>query len=430
MDLPADLPDHLQPRLLIFLSVDVVGSTALKQPDRHLVAAASAPEVPMSDSDRRLEVNWLAIFEVFYARVAEGAGKHWRNLVEEYDESERDEYAGPCPIFWKTNGDEVLYCKLLTNSRQIHFVIEWWKRTIHSVRNSLDQYKGLLKEAGLEPLDIKATLWTAGFPRRNKRLQSAYGLETRVDGFPPANAPATPPADEAGFEGGLADARPRERYDFIGPGIDIGFRISTLSSTQKMVVSLDVAYILAKAPYKSGTGVKREPLYYDGRIPLKGVFEGKRYPIFWLNISRAGTFDEREVAIQNPITPDNVSDICEEYYKRYKNYTHAPFIFNDPSKMVHAVPQRFTDWLERAHKEYQQQRATQALASESVKNIGEIVDDMGSGSRSKVVARVTSELAKKTQSITGKAGGDSGEGSQKSAPPPPQPRPPRSNPRR
>lgn len=414
MELPADLPNHLQPRLRIFLSVDVVGSTALKQPDRH--RAAAAQEKASGDSfDRRLEVDWLAIYEGFYARVAESAGNHWRTLIEEYEEGpERDEYAGPCPVYWKTNGDEVLYYKDLTNSRQIHLVVEWWKRTIHSVRLSLDQHKVKLKEAGLEPLDIKATLWTAGFPRRNKRIHSAYGLETSVEGASAAEGERTAPPREAESEAAPREPKQlsRSRYDFIGPGIDIGFRISTLSSTQKMVISLDVAYILAKAHYRPGTGVTREPIYYDGRIPLKGVFEGKRYPIFWLNISRQGTFDEREVKIQNPIVPDHIGDICSEYYKTYKNYTHPPFIFNDPSKTVDVVPKRFMDWLERANQEYHQQRTTQELASEGVLNIGGVVD-IGSASRSRVVASATKELVKKAKTITDKAGAETGETGQK-----------------
>lgn len=406
MKLPAGLPHHLHPRLLLFFSADVVGSTALKQADRAAAIPTEARDAKAEDPDRRLEVDWLQIFETFYARIAESTVKHWKALKELCrDEVELNRYVGECPVFWKTNGDEVLYYKVLTDSRQVHFAIEWWKRTIHSVRNSLDQYRGVLEGAGLKPLDLKATAWTAGFPRRNKRIHSAYGLQTSVDG-----------SDKAAQANAKSKGRSRRAlqgpkegtesyYDFIGPGIDIGFRISSLSSTQKMVVSLDVAYILALAQFKVGAGFRREGIYYDGRTSLKGVFAGRRYPIFWINISRDDSFDQEEVKIQQPIIQDYISDICAKYYKRYEVYTHPPFIWNDPSEAISDVPTKFVDWLERANKDHQRQLETQARVSEGVESIADTVDDMGVASRRGLANRVFHELAQKTK-ISGKAASD------------------------
>lgn len=397
MKLPADLPDHLRPRLLLFLSADVVGSTALKQPDRGGTRRRLRRGVRVESQERQLDLNWLVIFEAFYTRIAQASRKHWKALVLQFkDKKERNCYAGDCPVFWKTTGDEVIYYKVLTDSRQIHLVIEWWKRTIHSVRNTLDQYSLRLEEAGLDPLDVKATVWSAGFPRRNKRILDDYGLEASL--VPPKRRKAVnPPLKDKG-----------SYYDFIGPGIDIGFRIASLSSTQKMVISLDVAYILAQAFFKKGIGLEREEIYHDGRMLLKGVFEGKRYPIFWIDISREGTLDWQEVQIQTAVVPDKVTGICDKYYDEYEDYTHPPFIWNDPSLAISEVPEKFITWLKQANTEYHRLEETSLRVSQDVKNIAKEVDEIGGAARRGVVNKVAKELTEKAKSITGKAGVDGG----------------------
>jgi hypothetical protein len=64
--------------------------------------------------------------------------------------------------------------------------------------------------------------------------------------------------------------------DYVGPMIDAGFRLGKFASPQKLVVSVELAYLLlnAKDPYGH--------ISYQSREVLKGVHPKSGYPIYWI----------------------------------------------------------------------------------------------------------------------------------------------------
>ena len=156
-----------------------------------------------------------------------------------------------------------------------------------------------------------------------------------------------------------------KQIDFLGPQMDTGFRIADKSTPKRMMISADVAYILStllageitlstkqtnrsnnrnitdkntmkfckhiysqlkndfnrdaensettKITFKSKIGEiisEKLELYYDGRFPLKGVREGRPYPLFWLNADEENAIDiaENKLSEDKNITYEDVND--------------------------------------------------------------------------------------------------------------------------
>jgi hypothetical protein len=166
------------------------------------------------------------------------------------------------------------------------------------------------------------------------------------------------------------------RFDFVGPGIDIGFRLGSLSKAQKTMISMDAAFMLASVSWEpqrvSAPIHYKVPIYYDGRIRLKGVFDNRPYPLFWLNNARPGTFEERETDARRPLDPETIKEFCRTFYTdQFSDYTDPPFIREDPINILTEEPEGYAHWLESECKAYwkwrrreeKQAKITSALAS-------------------------------------------------------------------
>ena len=320
----ADLPDSLTPKLLIFFSADVVGSTALKQRDRD-----------------RSDLDWPTIFREFYKEAVTNFGAFWDTTSDKIEaltagDKVAEKQLGPEPVFWKTVGDEIIFYKVLTGSEQIHACIECWIDTLDALRRKFDSSRHIIDAAGADPLDIKSSVWTAEFPRRNKEIPLPCLPGSMV------RSPVT--INDQGVQ----------PTDFVGPGIDIGFRISSMATSQKMVLSLDVAYLLSITTPDHRIGRDPRPIYYDGRFYFKGVFEGTRYPIFWIDISRNQSLDKDELEILPHSDKTKIIKTCKTFYdEHYKHFIHTPFIWNDLSDKTD-MPEKYKVWLLDALTAYRQ----------------------------------------------------------------------------
>ncbi|WP_235595223.1 hypothetical protein [Leptospira noguchii] len=106
--------------------------------------------------------------------------------------------------------------------------------------------------------------------------------------------------------------------DFVGPSMDIGFRISKYSSHNRFIVSLDLAYLIAKND-------KRKRIFYYGKEILKGVLQNKEYPIFYLESLHVNAHEENDpMAKYTEKNHVEINDLCE-YAERFM--TENPLIF-------------------------------------------------------------------------------------------------------
>src|SRR3546814_4574183 len=71
--------------------------------------------------------------------------------------------------------------------------------------------------------------------------------------------------------------------DFIGPDLDLGFRLSKFARPASLLLSLDLVEMLLAADNRADV-----VLYLVGREELKGVMFGRPYPIRWMHDAGEG----------------------------------------------------------------------------------------------------------------------------------------------
>ncbi len=275
--------NFIKPRVRLFLSVDIVGSTAYKQKNTE------------QQFDGKIQ-KWLFPIATFYHKFEENFFAHWDNLKEKADNPNSGVSIcfGPEPTLWKMLGDELIYTKIITNPIQIEYLFQAWRQTLREYRKIIrfSNEDGDEKDNGL---DLKSCAWIAGFPYENaevalaKRPQKTtqddtdFGTQYTKKNFSLlkeyySNSLKTPPQSSDVV------------LDFLGPSMDTGFRLGKFCSPLKTVISVDLAYTLlvlekGKKSAKPVLGDKHisASVHYMGRKILKGVATNEPYPIFWLN---------------------------------------------------------------------------------------------------------------------------------------------------
>ena len=140
----------------MFLSVDIVGSTAFKQS----AADGKTGKGASADDESPRSEPWFEPIAQFYRGVERTFSKEW-SICEEKANS-INWPTGPSPELWKSIGDEVIYTKHLTDHREVLSTLYAWVSTVRSYRKILRmQFK---------TLDLKSTAWIAGFPVHNAEV--------------------------------------------------------------------------------------------------------------------------------------------------------------------------------------------------------------------------------------------------------------------
>lgn len=335
------LPVFLQPKLRLFLSIDLVGSTASKQ----------RPSFPIREpgklwADGGMVPPWLSPIANFFGSFQEAFVREWRIFRNKIaPQLEIDVTIDPS--FWKANGDELIFVKELYDRKEILGCIDAWLKALKSLRPQL----------ALSGLDLKATAWTAGFPVTNSEL---------VFQVHPA-APDTPFEDDprlqqfALLEKWHSDPASLNSLvmDYIGPSIDTGFRLASHSSPRRFIISVDVAYFLSTSHLPPKPVIEVPPIFYAGKSELKGVLGGKPYPLFWVD-----TMEGKELAIAEDgllniarCDTDNIKRYCREFYNDNSTLMFLPFMFREDKSQYGELPVNYIEALEHLHKKWMDEKA-------------------------------------------------------------------------
>lgn len=276
-----DVRESLEPKLRLFLSADIVGSTAFKQRS--------------GDGSEQ----WFRLVRSFYMMAERYFAFRWSLAKDRYQDAERPLLFGAdAPELWKTVGDEVLFTKDIAHPSEATMCMSIWLQVLDDLRQLLDK----------SDLDVKSSAWLADFPIRNREIFLRTGSPAKADdsekkGPPPqtdvADSANDPTEDLDWANDSLFDSykagSPGVTRDFIGQSIDTGFRVSTAASSRKLMLSVELAHMLSMEcerldldPYRIGAfPVRSFTFHYDGRNALKGVLNGTPYPLIWLDVEPA-----------------------------------------------------------------------------------------------------------------------------------------------
>lgn len=202
--------------LRLFLSVDMAGSTEFKS----RLGAQGAD-------------GWLEIFEAFFTRFPlMVAGQIGFEFL--------DQEATPAIDVWKVMGDEVVFVSTPASAEEVTSTLLALLRTLSLYEER--HFRDL-------PLRLKATAWLADFDGRNIEIEIPE----------------------------LSSTARGAHLDFIGPDIDLGFRISKHAPPGALVVSADVLDMVLGAANRAQADFR-----IVGAETLKGVMLGRPYPIIWM----------------------------------------------------------------------------------------------------------------------------------------------------
>jgi hypothetical protein len=312
----AVLPTYLQPKLVLFMSVDLVGSTALKQ--RH--------SLKLDPASASLTEHWLQPISNFFSQF----GRHFEAAWLEYAQKTRLKLAhpeGPPPEFWKGNGDEMIFTKVVVDRRDLYGCLLAWYNAIRSYRA-----ENVLKSGAL---DVKSAVWLAGFPIANSEIVFARTVNADDSKYAGDSKLRAYELLDRWYE---KDAnRSNLVRDFVGRSIDTGFRLAGLATPQQLIMSIEVAWLVADQ--KPASGKERKALFpqfdvkYSGRIPLKGVLGGSGYPVFWIDTmsSDALLTAEAKLVARPELTPTNIAEFASEFLDSHSQHIMKPFMIAEPA---------------------------------------------------------------------------------------------------
>jgi len=206
----------------LFLSVDMVGSTQFKA---RFTGQGSH--------------GWLEIFRAFFSNFPLMlAGQ----VGFEFIDDERT----PSIDIWKAMGDEVIFAAEPQSADEAASILR-------ALLRAMSMYERKYFER--VPLRLKGTAWLVEFGEQNIELDIAE----------------------------LAAGDGARHIDYIGPDVDLGFRLSKFARPSSLVVSLDLLEQLLEAGNADALS-----LHLVGRDELKGVMFGRPYPIVWASDADAG----------------------------------------------------------------------------------------------------------------------------------------------
>ncbi len=332
------LPRHLKPRFRIFLSADIVGSSKLKQktPSRRNQGSLFTGKEPPHD-------DWLEELSNFFGGFSELFSQEWSGF-RKLASGSYDECIGYDPVLWKTNGDEIIYVKHVKNRAEISAVIRCWINAVQKYRKQIPS-----------ELDIKATVWGAGFPLLNTELildthpdlkHSKFSEDRKLNNYHLLSTWYKKSAQVRARDGLLRD--------YLGPSVDTGFRLCGLATPRRMPISIELASLIADTntpkDKKKATLIELPAIRFGGLRELKGVFGGKPYPHFWIDLKANDPLSVQEDKVQglaqDGISTKDISSYCDAFFVENASLFAPPFIVHEDGSPESRIPKHYFDSLD------------------------------------------------------------------------------------
>jgi hypothetical protein len=313
----------IKPRLRVFLSVDLIGSTQFKIQQNHRKNEKFEP------GDPNWWPNMLMAFYTDFQKEFLRNWQEWGDLAADRPEV----VAGDPPKLWKALGDELIFSKTCNHANEIWGVVQVWRKTISDFK----------KTWAYDQLKFKSGAWLVGSPFRNYEIaflrEAATEEEMSIMG------------DRQGYNFYLlqqyyCDSERKIDIDFVGSSMDCGFRLLSKADERKFVISADLAQILMateqtfKFKFKN-VNYPEIKYYFDGVQELKGIARyGVNYPIIWLDSYQleadgdiakyARSLDK--LSKTRPVDWADFRDFLTTFLSEIEGFPEVPYILNGDYK--------------------------------------------------------------------------------------------------
>ena len=266
----------IKPRLRVFLSVDLIGSTQFKIQQTYGDGTSHQTYGDGTSHQTDEDAWWQNVLMAFYTDFQKEFLQNWREWVG-VAQSWSEVDVGDEPKLWKALGDELIFSKICIHENEIWGLIQVWRKTTNIFKQKW-KYNAL---------KFKTGAWLVGSPVRNWEV--AFLREPATD------HELEIMDDRQGYNFHLLSEyydqsnRRKIDIDFVGSNMDCGFRLLAKADERKFVISADLAYLLRSAHDKCFGKFKEMSYpdvdyYFDGVQELKGIDRyGVQYPIIWLD---------------------------------------------------------------------------------------------------------------------------------------------------
>lgn len=282
------MPSIPEYRVRLFLSVDLTGSTAYKH--------------KLGNS-----LEWVKAFQKFYTEFPQILGKNYSSACEKCDDLHQVEIESGVPKLWKTIGDEILFsCRI--------FSLCHLATAFNAFVDTLVEFGAATKSQGL---NTKGNAWVASFPTPNVSIRAIKTIsDASNDAFTGrGDLPTEDNEDEI-------DKDP-SHFDFLGKGIDAGFRISKNSAIDNLTVSPGLGLLLCQAGKNDITRYNKK-IWLTEMQTFKGVANDTPYPVLTIDTFRDANHEAIISKQRNFLGRSNSPAFTEleEYLRLYLEFTN------------------------------------------------------------------------------------------------------------
>lgn len=231
---------------------------------------------------------WQEVFKRFYELIETMLKKEFKEIR-----------------LWKYIGDEVLLFLKVTNFDQLYKCAPVCSKVVREVIQQL--YKDYPDSKKI--IFIKSTIWMADVTFQNPKVPTgASPVEEKAKNivFFVGNSPS--------WMDGL-------QVDFLGPDIDLGFRLSKFAQKSKVLISANLAYILNRKKGDIESYEREDRMVIDDSYKiisyeiLKGIWNNRRYPIIWYGDSWSKEEYDYDEHIESPLVMNVVNNKYQDINK-------------------------------------------------------------------------------------------------------------------
>jgi hypothetical protein len=244
----------LESQIRLFLSVDISGSTKLKNLKNYIKMINRSEDLGKICAEIQKLNTGVTIEESIKYVLLQNEDLDWVNTISntfsDFHSLFLSELKRSDLFPWKVLGDELIYSLRTDDREELQTILLAFYKTLRKYDKNLREKNSIR---------LKGSAWTAGFPIRNRIIQIPCPNLYYKDG------------------NGVEKNYQYPKEDYLGPEMDIGFRLGKCVSSGFIVISLELAFLLSEVESSNQFNIVDV-----GWEPLKGVWGDRPYPIYWL----------------------------------------------------------------------------------------------------------------------------------------------------